>query len=125
MAFSTNVFPIKIDLSGKTVWPEASGFQKLYKSDLLSTQIIKVARFARNVEWDFFCNFKTPCSISNIIFLYHRKEEMPVVFLPQDSPEDCQGSEAAMSAFGFLSFAMAVVNGVINAANNINNNNNK
>ena len=29
-----------------------------------------------------------------------------------------------MSAFGFLSFAMAVVNGVINAANNINNNNN-
>ena len=60
-----------------------------------------------------------------IFFLYHRKEEMPVVFLPQDSPEDCQGSESAMSAFGFLSFAMAVVNGVINAANNINNNNNK
>ena len=27
---------------------------------LLSTQNVNVARSARNVEWDFFCNFKTP-----------------------------------------------------------------
>ena len=27
---------------------------------LMSTQNVNVARFARNVEWDFFCDFQTP-----------------------------------------------------------------
>ena len=31
LAFSTNFYPIKTDLSGNTVWPQASGFQKLAK----------------------------------------------------------------------------------------------
>ena len=30
---STNFWPIKTDLSGNTVWPQASGFQKLAKMD--------------------------------------------------------------------------------------------
>ena len=29
-------------------------------SELLATQNVNVARFARNVEWDFFCDFQTP-----------------------------------------------------------------
>ena len=29
--------------------------------ELLSTQSVNVARFARNVEWDFFCDFQTLC----------------------------------------------------------------
>ena len=33
LAISTNFCPIKIDLSGNTVWPQASGFQKLAKMD--------------------------------------------------------------------------------------------
>ena len=33
LAFSTNFWPIKTDLSGNTVWPQASGFQKLAKLD--------------------------------------------------------------------------------------------
>ena len=33
LAFSTNFCPIKTDLSGKTVWPQASSFQKLAKMD--------------------------------------------------------------------------------------------
>ena len=33
LAFSTNFCPIKIDLSGNTVWPQAPGFQKLAKMD--------------------------------------------------------------------------------------------
>ena len=33
LAFSTNFRPIKIDLSGNTFWPQASGFQKLAKVD--------------------------------------------------------------------------------------------
>ena len=57
------------------------------------------------------------------IFCSFRKSA-PVIFLPQDKPKDCEDDQPSMSAFGFLSFAMAVVNGVINAANNINNNNN-
>ena len=57
LAFSTNFCPIKIDLYGSTVWQQASVFQKLAKlsifgifNELLSTQNVNVARFARNVE---------------------------------------------------------------------------
>ena len=35
LAFYTNFCPIKIDPSGNTVWPQASGFQKLAKMDYL------------------------------------------------------------------------------------------
>ena len=35
LAFSTNFCPIKTDLSGNTVWPQASGFQKVAKMDHL------------------------------------------------------------------------------------------
>ena len=34
LAFSTNFCPIKIDLSGKTVWPQASGFKNSSKSNI-------------------------------------------------------------------------------------------
>ena len=60
---------LKIDISGNTVWPQALGFLKLAKIDnfgifneLLSTQNVNVARFARNVECDFFCDFQPLCS---------------------------------------------------------------
>ena len=33
LAFSTNFCPIKTDMSGNTVWPQASGFQKLAKME--------------------------------------------------------------------------------------------
>ena len=33
LAFSTNFCPVKTDLPGNTVWPQASGFQKLAKMD--------------------------------------------------------------------------------------------
>ena len=32
----------------------------------MSTQNVNVARFARNVEWDFFCDFQTPCKLCRI-----------------------------------------------------------
>ena len=56
-------------------------------------------------------------------------KNMPVIFLPNDSKneaeEDCGDSNGTqMSSFGFMSFAMALVNTVINNANNVNNNNN-
>ena len=68
LAFFTIFCTIKSDLSGNTVWPQASGFQKLAKltifgifNELLSTQNENVARFARNVEWDFLNDFQTLC----------------------------------------------------------------
>ena len=30
----------------------------------MSAQNVNVARFARNVEWDFFCDFQTPCNVA-------------------------------------------------------------
>ena len=66
LAFSTIFCPIKIDLSGNTVWPQASIFQKLAKMTIfaffnhpLSTRNLNVTRFARNDEWDFFLEFQT------------------------------------------------------------------
>ena len=65
MAFSNNFCPIESDLSGNTVWQQASGFQHIAKltisgifNKLLSTQNVNVAR---NVEFDFFCDFRIPC----------------------------------------------------------------
>ena len=60
--------PIKIDLSGDTVLPEAyNNSPKLTLfgifNQLLSTQ--NVARFARNVQWDFFCDFQTLCNLGD------------------------------------------------------------
>ena len=57
------------------------------------------------------------------------KSDMPVIFLSNDSDNDesenCdESNDAQMSSFGFMSFAMALVNAVINNANNVNNNNN-
>ena len=50
--------------------------------------------------------------------------DMPVVFLPQKSKTECE-RVSRMSSWGFMSFVLAVINGVINISNNINSNNNK
>ena len=34
-------------------------------NELLSSQNVYIARFARIVEWDFFCDFQTPCKLMN------------------------------------------------------------
>ena len=49
--------------------------------------------------------------------------EMPVVFLPEESETECV-AENRMSSFGFLAFVVQSINAVVNVANNINNNNN-
>ena len=36
LAFSTNLWPIKTDLSGNTVWPQALSFQNLAKLSILA-----------------------------------------------------------------------------------------
>ena len=66
LVFFTNFCLIKIDRSGNTFGLQALGFQKLAEIDhfwrfyqLLCTQNVNVARFARNVECDFFCDFQT------------------------------------------------------------------
>ena len=77
LAFSTNFCFIKTYLSGNSVWPQASGFQKLAKlsifgifNELLSTKNVNVARFARNVEWDFeFSRLNTKNVILQTFFL--------------------------------------------------------
>ena len=54
-------------MSGNNVWLQTSGFQKLAKIDYfwhfskMSTQIVNVARFARNI----FCDFQTLCSVNS------------------------------------------------------------
>ena len=75
LAFSSMFCLIKTDLSGNTVWPRASGFQKLAKMDHLrhfSLTFVhskckrSFARNVRNVKWDFFCDFQTLC-----VYVYH------------------------------------------------------
>ena len=69
LASLTNFCLIKSSLSGNNDWPSASSFQKLFKvitfgifNQFLATQNVNVTRFARNVEWDFLCDFQTPWS---------------------------------------------------------------
>ena len=50
--YSTNFCPFKIDLSGKTI-------------KLLSTKNINVARFAHNVECDFFLCTKEDLTVND------------------------------------------------------------
>ena len=54
-------------MSGNTVWPQASGLKlSIFGTfkELLSTQNIKVACLAHNVECDFFCDCQTQCNLS-------------------------------------------------------------
>lgn len=51
-----------------------------------------------------------------------RRKKQPVVFLPNsNSAKNCKPS-GQMSSFGYLAFVLSLINGVVNAANNINNN---
>ena len=64
LAFSTNFVLLKSDLSGtNTNWPQTSGLQNLNKMDHFGifNENVNVARFARNVECDFFSDFQTLC----------------------------------------------------------------
>ena len=61
---SSNFCTIKIDLSGNTVWVQATCFLKLAKVEPFLAFLI--ARFARNVEWDFFCAFQPLCPQENL-----------------------------------------------------------
>ena len=47
--------------------PKWTTFGIFYK--LLSTPNVNVARFARNVEWDFFCDFQPLCRKLNLFLL--------------------------------------------------------
>ena len=60
MAFSTNFCPFEIDrkLYVFKNSPKSTIFGIF--NDFLATQNIDVACFARNIEWDFFCDFQTP-----------------------------------------------------------------
>ena len=65
LAFSTNFCPIKSDLFDRKLQffknsPKLTIFAIF--DELLSTQNVNIARFARNVEWDFFCDFQTQWS---------------------------------------------------------------
>ena len=58
--WSTQTCLLTNDLSGNTVWPHDSGFQKLAKVNIFGVfnqLIVNVAHFAVNVEWDFFRQF--------------------------------------------------------------------
>ena len=57
LAFSTNVSPMKSNPSGNTVCQDSSKWTIF--DELLSTQNVNVARFARNIECDFLDDFQT------------------------------------------------------------------
>jgi hypothetical protein len=61
--------------------------------------------------------------LTNMFFCSRKKKPAPVIFMGKPTKEECAES-GGMSAFGFMSFAMAITNAVINTANNVNSNNN-
>ena len=62
LAFLPALCPIKSDQSGDTIRPQANKLTIFgIFNELLCTQNENVARFARNVELDFLCDFQTSC----------------------------------------------------------------
>ena len=41
----------------------------------MSTQNVNVAHFARNIEWDFFCDFQTWCNFQDCCILWRTNDE--------------------------------------------------
>ena len=71
-AFSTTFCPMKIDclatlFDRKLLVSKNSPKWIIFGifHQLLATKNVNVARFARNVEWDFFCEFQTLCFLSS------------------------------------------------------------
>ena len=62
----------------------------------MSNQNVNEARFARNVEWDFFCDFQTPCQ--NFFFKYFSPEEVEKV-------QHLADEEGEVSKDEFLNYA--------------------
>ena len=60
----------------------------------MSTQNVNVARFARNVEWDFFCDFQTPCTKLWFFFWLMRKKNLRRIFQAEN---DCSLSSIKSS----------------------------
>ena len=79
------VCPIKSNLSGNTVWLQTSDSIARHLTvfgifnKLLSSQIVNVARFARNVEWDFLSNFQTMWFLIADLWLPPRMTKRPFV----------------------------------------------
>jgi len=81
LTFFNNFCRIKSDLSGNTVWTQASGYQKPAKlttfgifNELLCSHNVNVTRFARNVERDFLCDFQKLCII--LTWIHTDREEI-------------------------------------------------
>ena len=88
------------------------------------------ADFANSLKYSY-CNYSSCLNLSKVVNHHHlaprsaakNEPKMPVVFKPQKSQTECE-RDSRMSSFGFMSFVLSIVNGVINISNNINNNNN-
>ena len=68
LAFSTNFVRLKLTCLVTLFDRKLQVFKNSPKwiifgifNELLSTQHVNVARFARNIEYDFFCDFQTLC----------------------------------------------------------------
>lgn len=79
-------------------------------------QISTILRSKRNIMDDIVAAYSTNFGSKK------GKKKKPVVFLP-NSPagKDCEPSNR-MSSFGYLAFVLSLINAVVNAANNVNNN---
>ena len=79
-------FPTEINFSGNTIWPQL----QFKNSPLLAFLInvcplkmyVNVARYARNVEWDIFCDFQTPCLSPLSILFYKKNATLLLWFFP-------------------------------------------
>ena len=71
----------------------------------MSTQNVNVARFARNVEWGFFCDFQTPCKGRDI---GSETEDFPITYnnvvLNYGNGLDAESGTFTVPLSGYYSF---------------------
>ena len=77
----------------------------------LSTQNVNVARFARNVECDFFCDFQTLC-----VELTNRKRDQGVLAFLADAPP----VDAVVSAIRKRRISLNLIRGLSSTLSSLN-----
>ena len=110
-AFSSNYCPITIDLSGNTVWPQASGFptQHSPKWTILAPQNVNVARFARNVECDFLGDFQTLWYCENTMEkLIPQQKANLYTFVFSELFDICNFTEKMVSVFSLVAILLLI-----------------
>ena len=91
----------------------------LSPQQLMQAFIFVIVDQRKNKSWNNISIY-----VPSKFFLFYRAQEAPLIFIPEEGGKQCRPAQS-VSSIGFLALVVSIVNAVLIASNNINNNNNK